>query len=623
LCTDRVPFVHGSAARENTLHCKLDPQLSLAAVRSIFWVGGDAKMEIPVNIVEEIEDLGTELSVLTEPNPIMDALANRMVRRFGMAMAAVWMIDKCGDKSGTNMELRATAGNIDLPHDLGKVPAPNSLLGRAIAERQSHILSPKHEDEELAQWARKHGLKFVAAYPLSHAAEVEGVLLMAGSETPAEDRLALFRVYARLVSAALGDCELLALRHFNNKLSILVEDSKALSATLDLCELLGRILDVAKAQVGAERGTLFMVDDKTEEIWSLIAHGLEKEEIRLPLRRGISGHVAATGEIVSIPDAYADPRFNPDVDKRTGYRTRNLLCLPIRNKAGKIIAALELLNKKVGHFTNEDSEFLLTLAGHIAVALENAQLHQVLIEQERMEKELALAREIQRGLLPETVPEVEGFDFALINEPCFAVGGDYYDFLDLDAHTMLVVIADVEGKGVSSALVMSNLQATLRVLVHHLHGLTQIAESLNQMIWKDTRAEKYLSLFMGLIDFRCKAIYYVNCGHVPPVIVRREEDPISLTQGGKVIGLFEHVPYERGMEQLLPGDLLVLCTDGITESSDAEHDEYGAERLIECVRANADQNSAGIVEAVRTDVTRYSRHGTHVDDKVLIVIKVN
>ncbi|MGD0693886.1 MAG: GAF domain-containing SpoIIE family protein phosphatase [Terriglobia bacterium] len=417
--------------------------------------------------------------------------------------------------------------------------------------------------------------------------------------------------------------ELAALRHANARLSILVEASKALSSTLDLSVLLGRILDVAKAQAGAERGTLFMVDDKTQEIWSLIAHGLEKEEIRLPLRHGISGHVAATGEIVNIPDAYADPRFTPDVDKRTGYRTRNLLCLPIQNKAGKIIAALELLNKKVGHFTNEDSDFLLTLAGHMAVALENAQLHQVLLEKERMEKELALARDIQRSLLPETVPVVEGFDIALLNEPCFAVGGDYYDFLSLGPQTLLVVIADVEGKGVSSALVMSNLQATLRVLVHHVHPLNGIAEALNRMIWNDTRAEKYLSLFMGLIDLRGKAIHYINCGHVPPVIVRRDKDPVALTQGGMVIGLFEEAAYDRGKEQLLPGDVLVLCTDGITESMDAEHDEYGAERLIERVRENADQPATGIVEAVSADVARFSRHGTHVDDKVMIVIKVN
>ena len=417
--------------------------------------------------------------------------------------------------------------------------------------------------------------------------------------------------------------ELSALRHANRKLGVLVEASKALSSTLDLSELLGRILTVAKAQAGAERGTLFMVDDKSHQIWSLIAHGLEKEEIRLPLGQGISGHVAATGEIVNIPDAYADPRFSRDVDRQTGYHTRNLLCLPIRNKSGKIIAALELLNKTAGQFTDEDSEFLLTLAGHMAVALENAQLHQMMIEKERMEKELALAREIQRSLLPESVPVMDGFDVALLNEPCFEVGGDYYDFLELDRRTMLVVIADVEGKGVSSALVMSNLQATLRVLVHHLHALNEIAEALNQMIWKDTRAEKYLSLFMGLIDLRRKAIHYINCGHVPPVIVRQGSDPVSLREGGMVVGLFEHVEYERGMEKFMPGDVLVLCTDGITESMDAQQEEYGSERLIERVGVNADQKAAGIVEAVSAEVAQFSRHGTHIDDKVMIVIKVN
>jgi sigma-B regulation protein RsbU (phosphoserine phosphatase) len=259
----------------------------------------------------------------------------------------------------------------------------------------------------------------------------------------------------------------------------------------------------------------------------------------------------------------------------------------------------------------------------MALALENAQLHQVLLDKESMEKELALARGIQRSLLPETPPVVEGFDIALLNEPCFAVGGDYYDFLSLGRQTLLVVIADVEGKGVSSALIMSNLQATLRVLVLHLHSLNEIAEALNRMMWNDTRAEKYLSLFMGLIDVRRKTIHYINCGHVPPVIVRPGKDCVSLTEGGMVIGLFEKSKYDRGVEKFMSGDVLILCTDGITEAMDAEHDEYGGERLTERVRDNAGQKAPEIVEAVSKDVAQFSRNGTHIDDKVMIVIKVN
>ena len=408
----------------------------------------------------------------------------------------------------------------------------------------------------------------------------------------------------------------------NRKLRFLMDATKALASTLDLGELLGRILEVAKTQADAERGTLFLVDEKAEEIWSLIAHGLEKREIRLPLGRGIAGYVAKSGEILNIPDAYADPRFNREVDAQTGYRTRNILCLPIRNKSGKIIAALQLLNKRPGAFTPEDVDFLLTLSDHMALALENAQLHRALLEKERLEREMALARDIQRSLLPETPPRLPDLDIAVSNEPCYEVGGDYYDFLPLDPNALLVVIADVEGKGISSAMVMSNLQATLRALVLNLHSLEQLAESLNRMILAGTRGGKYLTMFLGLIDIPRKAIDYVNCGHVPPVIVRAQGVPVDLTEGGTVVGLLDNVRYKAGQFRFQTGDVLVLCTDGITESMDEEQEEYGMGRLVHCVRGVISQSAGEIVNAVNADVAGYSRMGTHLDDKVMIAIKV-
>ena len=402
----------------------------------------------------------------------------------------------------------------------------------------------------------------------------------------------------------------------------MVEASKVFNSTLDLSELLGKILDVAKTLTKAERGTLFLVDEKTDEIWSLIAQGMEKQEIRLPRGRGIAGHVALTGEIVNIPDAYADDRFDPEVDKRTGFRTRNILTLPIRNKAGKIVAALQLLNKAGGSFTDEDTDVLLTLSGQMAMSLENAQLHHDLLEKERLEREMALARGIQRSLLPETAPVLPGFDLAVLNEPCFEVGGDYYDFLSLGPNTLLVVIADVEGKGISSAMVMSNLQATLRALVLHLHSLNDIAESVNRMILHDTRGEKYMTMFMGLIDTRRKAIHYINCGHVPPVIVRPGSEPLQLTEGGMVIGLFENVQFERGHVKFQTGDILLLCTDGITESMDVQNEEFGMERLVASVSQVPERKAKEIVLKVCDDVTEYSKGGTHMDDKVIIAIKI-
>jgi sigma-B regulation protein RsbU (phosphoserine phosphatase) len=386
--------------------------------------------------------------------------------------------------------------------------------------------------------------------------------------------------------------------------------------------LLTRILNVAKTQAEAERGTIFLVDHKAGKIWSLVAHGLEEEEIQQPIGRGIAGHVALTGETVIIHDAYRDARFNREVDQRTGFRTRNLLCLPIRSKTGKITAVLELLNKRQGPFTDDDTDFLLALSAHVALALENAQLHRALLEKERMEKELGLARDIQRSLLPETAPLIEGFDIAVLNEPCYEVGGDYYDFLSLGPDTLLTVIADVEGKGVSSALVRSNLQAALRALVSHRPSLEEVAEGLNKIILAHTRTQKYLSIFLGLMDLRLKTLQYINCGHVPPVIVRPPHEAILLREGGLVIGMFENAQYERGQTKLEPGDILLLCTDGITESMDARQEEYGLERLIRRVRKIAEQSAAQILVSVSADVDRFARRESHIDDKVMIAIKV-
>jgi sigma-B regulation protein RsbU (phosphoserine phosphatase) len=550
----------------------------------------------------------------------MGALASRLVTRYGAGTAGVWRLNEADGV----LELGAAAGSPPLPTSLGKTPPGKTLLAKAIQDRLPQIYpsKPDASADEVARWAEQNRLGFVAVYPLVHDTRVLGVLLLACATVPAESMLALFRLHARLAAVALRDAELLSsTQRTLAKLQFLVDASKALGSTLDLSELLGRILDVAKNQADAERGTIYLVDDKTQEIWSLIAHGLEKQKIRLPLGKGIAGHVAKTGEIVNIPDAYADPRFNPEVDKRTGYRTRTILCLPIRNKTGKIIAALQLLNKQRGTFTDDDVDFLLTLSGHMALALENAQLHRDLLEKERLEREMALARGIQRSLLPETTPVVQGFEIAVLNEPCYAVGGDYYDFLSLGPNTLLVVIADVEGKGISSAMIMSNLQATLRALVLHLHSLNDITESLNHMILTDTRGEKYMSMFLGLIDLRRRTIHYINCGHVPPVIIRPGQNPIQLTVGGMVIGLFENAQFERGDEKFRTGDVLILCTDGVTEAMDAQDNEYGLDHLIECVRQAAGGKASEIITTVSTDVARFSRDGTHLDDKVMIAIK--
>ncbi len=572
-----------------------------------------------MDLIKEIDELTTDFSTAAEPQGLMEGIVTSLVNRCDMSAAGIWRLN-----GQSNLSLAASAGGPAFPSSLHEVAADRSFLGKAAQTQLPQILEGStKEGDEFGHWAELHHQHYLSAYPLGSEPKASGVLLVSASKPPDEARLSLIRLHARLAAMALRDADIITgLRHNLERLHMMVEASKMFNSTLDLSELLGKVLEVAKTLTKAERGTLFLVDEKTDEIWSLIAQGMEKQEIRLPRGRGIAGHVALTGEIVNIPDAYADHRFDPEVDKRTGFRTRNMLTLPIRNTSARIVATLQLLNKTTGSFTDEDTDVLLTLSGQMAMSLENAQLHHDLLEKERLEREMALARGIQHSLLPETAPVIPGFDIAVMNEPCFEVGGDYYDFLSLGPNTLLVIVADVEGKGISSAMVMSNLQATLRALVLHLHSLNDIAESVNKMILHDTRGEKYMTMFMGLIDTRRKAIHYINCGHVPPVIFRPGAESIQLVEGGMVIGLFENIQFDRGHVKFQTGDILLLCTDGITEAMDVQSEEFGMGRVVKSVNDAQEHKAREIVLKICDDVNKFSKGGTHMDDKVMLAIKL-
>jgi sigma-B regulation protein RsbU (phosphoserine phosphatase) len=415
------------------------------------------------------------------------------------------------------------------------------------------------------------------------------------------------------------------------ELSSIIEATKRLNSTLDLGELIHIILQIATRQTGAERGTVFLLDRERGEIWSLVGLGLEQHVIRFAADRGIAGWVAREGTAVRLENAYEDPRFEPDIDRRLGFTTRRLLCLPIRNDAGVIIGVLELLNKAEA-FTVEDEAFLDALSTHVALALEKAQLHRERIEKEKMERDLALAREIQAGFLPEAPPVWKGIEISVSHRASQMVGGDYYDFLPVTAagkEALLLVVADVEGKGAASALVMANVQATLHALADHAEPLDKLPATINQKILDGARASqalgrttKYLSMFLAFVEDQGRRLRYVNAGHVPPAVIRADGRREWLETGGTIVGLLPEARYESGSVAMAAGDLLVACTDGITEAMDALGNEYGRERLAESVSQCRQQSPAEILRRILEEVETHSRGGIHEDDRILLVLKV-
>jgi len=446
---------------------------------------------------------------------------------------------------------------------------------------------------------------------------------------PLEDRVrSQMDLLARFSAVVLALAER---RGAMKELSSIIEATKKLNSTLDLGELIHIILQIATRQTGAERGTVFLVDRERKEIWSLVGLGLEQQVIRLPADRGIAGWVAREGSAVRLENAYDDPRFEPDIDRRLGFRTRQLLCLPIRNEGGDIIGVLQLLNKAEG-FTGEDEAFLDALSAHVALALEKAQLHRERVEKEKMERDLALAREIQAGLLPDAPPAFPGIEIAVSHRASQMVGGDYYDFLPVQVdgkETLLLVVADVEGKGAASALVMANVQATLHALADHVETLEKLPATINHKLLMGARSSsttggrmtKYLSMFLALVESGGRNLRYVNAGHVPPALIRADGRIEWLEAGGMIVGLLPDIQFECGTVALGPGDLLVACTDGITEAMDPVGTEFSRQRLAELVTGVRGRTPEEILRAVLAEVETHSRDGMYEDDRILMVMK--
>jgi sigma-B regulation protein RsbU (phosphoserine phosphatase) len=511
---------------------------------------------------------------------------------------------------------RAEHGKAEVWASEGTLPA-SGLPSAVHAEDGGKRLTAESDDPAL--WTSALGSDDFRV----RALEVRGAEALTEQVRGQLDYLARFAAVVLALAERRGAME---------ELSCIVEATKRLNSTLDLGELIHIILQIATRQTGAERGTVFLVDSEREEIWSLVGLGLAQHAIRLPVTKGIAGWVAREGLPVRLENAYADERFEPEVDKMLGFRTERLLCLPIRNEDGAIVGVLQLLNKKES-FTEDDEAFIDTLSIHVAIALERAQSHAERIEKEKLERDLELAREIQAGFLPEAPPDFPGVELAVTHRASQRVGGDYYDFLPVPgAHgdSMLIVVADVEGKGAASALVMANVQATLHALADRVEPLERLPATINQKLLDGGRASlaagrhtKYLSMFLGLLHQGGRELRYVNAGHVPPALIRADGKIECLEAGGMIVGLFPGAEYECGVVELHPGDVLVACTDGITEAMDAAGNEFGKPELAASVAAKRKSAPAEILAGVIAEVEKHSKGGLYEDDRVLLVMKVN
>ncbi len=324
----------------------------------------------------------------------------------------------------------------------------------------------------------------------------------------------------------------------NNHLGALLEMARALGSAYDLDQLLGMVVDYSMELLGAERATLFLYDDVTRELYTLIVKGTEG--FRMSIDKGIAGAVARELEIINIPDAYDDERFNPEVDKKTGYRTRSILACPLKDYQGRLVGVLQVLNKRQGVFGDEDVALAEGFSAQAGVAIQRANLLEEQLEKQRMKDALKMASEIQQELFPKKSPQLTGFDIACWNRPCDEIGGDYCDFLRLDDKRLIVSLGDVTGHGVGPALVSCATRAMLRVLSSVNDNIEEVMQRVNGMLNADLPTGRFVTSFLGMVESDSGLLSYCSAGQGPLLWLKAATGEVeSFGAGGIPMGILE------------------------------------------------------------------------------------
>jgi phosphoserine phosphatase len=403
-------------------------------------------------------------------------------------------------------------------------------------------------------------------------------------------------------------------------LHVLLSVARAMAGAPDLDTLLTLILDALRHLLQAERSTLFLYDAATHELHGRIAD--RAAEVRFPANTGLAGAAAQTRRTINIPDAYADPRFNREVDRETGFRTRCLLTIPLTGTDDQLVGVVQVLNKADGVFTPYDERLAEALAAQVGVAIQRATLLEHYVQKKQLEGALAIARDIQQGLLPRAAPRVPGYQLAGWSRPADETGGDYYDFIPLADGRLAVVLADASGHGIGAALMISETRALLRAFSGQT-GATEVLTRANHWLCADQLEGRFVTAFFGILDPAGHRLDYASAGQGPLFWYDAGRRDVSVTAAtGMMLAVADPLPIRLGAPvTFAPGSLGVFLSDGFLEAQDPAGEQLGKERLGQVLAANAGRSAAELIEVLHTTVDEFTAGGPQLDDLTAVVVK--
>lgn len=400
---------------------------------------------------------------------------------------------------------------------------------------------------------------------------------------------------------------------------VLLDASRTLSRTLELNEVIDAIFRSLRQIVNYDAAAIYLVQGTDQGLEMVSETGYPEGSdpaFSLQIGQGIVGWVAKTGEPLIVSDVRSDARY---VEARPG--TRSELAAPLQVE-GRTIGVFNLECDLVDAYHEGHLEIVRAFAAQAAVAVERAQLTRVLLERRRLEKELAIARDIQLSFLPKADPVVPGFELAGTTRPHDEVGGDYYDFLQVTDTRLGIPIADVSGKGIPAALIMAGFRMSLLAEIRNEFAIRAIMRKVNSLLHESTDRDKFVTAFYGLLDHKNRVLIFSNAGHNPPILMRTDGRYEYLVDGGVALGVLPDARYEERPIALRPGDVMVMYTDGVSEAESPQGEHFGTQRIEQALARMADRTAKEILDGIVADVMAFTGARGPNDDLTLVVLKM-
>jgi sigma-B regulation protein RsbU (phosphoserine phosphatase) len=412
------------------------------------------------------------------------------------------------------------------------------------------------------------------------------------------------------------------LRRAVEELSVLNDLAKEIGASLDSRRIMQTIIRRSVDAVDGEQGAVTLIQDESgsEPLGRTLVRAAESSSSHpaFHAKDAIIGWMLLNKRALLANEPRRDERFK-GVEWHDSVRS--FLCAPLLVKS-KLIGVVTAYNKQSpGGFDENDQRLLSIIAAQSAQVIENARLYEEERALMRVRHELQLASEIQAALLPDSQPTLDGYDIAGASIPAREVGGDYFDFIEIGEDRLSVCLGDVSGKGLPAALLMANLQATVRgqVLVDP-HPKTCLERS-NRLLHGCTGADRFATFFYGLLDARRHTFAYANAGHERPMLVRGNGELRRLEPGGLVLSFLEGAVYDDETISVDPQDTIVIYSDGITEAFDERDEQFGEERLIELLAGRAATPASALIDDILQAVRRHAAGRPQTDDMTLVALR--